>query len=220
MLLMLQLLLTFLILLYSGNSVESGKENLETAKFEVQAAYFLVNVVIHQMCMDNVRNGIYMMRQVAFNPAAFSHPVTAYLMGVMNSWLYITIQALNIISALSRTDFETILTRFVSYGALITIPQIYMRQKKMFNIKFDVDDFFLTINAESQEVDRSSSTMSDGSKERRRIIKEGKQQAKNSFSCLYRVLYHFTVGFYSMAYYYTGQMMIFLVPIYRIILPI
>jgi hypothetical protein len=72
--------------------------------------------------MDNVRNGIYMMRQVAFNPAAFSHPVTAYLMGVMNSWLYITIQALNIISALSRTDFETILTRFVSYGALITIP--------------------------------------------------------------------------------------------------
>jgi hypothetical protein len=47
MLLMLQLLLTFLILLYSGNSVESGKENLETAKFEVQAAYFLVNVVIH-----------------------------------------------------------------------------------------------------------------------------------------------------------------------------
>ena len=47
MLLMLQLLLTFLILLYSGYSVESGKENLETAKFEVQAAYFLVNVVIH-----------------------------------------------------------------------------------------------------------------------------------------------------------------------------
>ena len=87
----------------------------------------------------------------------------------------------------------------------------------MFNIKFDVDDFFLTINAESQEVDRSSSTMSDGSKERRRIIKEGKQEARNSFNCIYRVLYHFTVGFYSMAYYYTGQMMIFLVPIYRII---
>jgi hypothetical protein len=47
MLLMLQLLLTFLILIFSGNSVESGKENLATAKFEVQGAYFLVNVVIH-----------------------------------------------------------------------------------------------------------------------------------------------------------------------------
>ena len=53
------------------------------------------------MCMDNVRNGVYMMRQVAFNPAAFSHPVTAFLMGAMNTWLYITIQTINIFATLS-----------------------------------------------------------------------------------------------------------------------
>jgi hypothetical protein len=47
MLIMMQLLLTILIVVYSGNRVESGKENLANAKFEVQAAYFLVNIVIH-----------------------------------------------------------------------------------------------------------------------------------------------------------------------------
>ena len=47
MLLMLQLLLTLLILIYSGNTVTTGRGDLANAKFEVQAAYFMVNVVVH-----------------------------------------------------------------------------------------------------------------------------------------------------------------------------
>lgn len=62
MIIMVQLTLTILIMLYSGGHVETGKGNLLNARFEIQAAYFLVNVVVHQMCMDNVRNGVYMMR--------------------------------------------------------------------------------------------------------------------------------------------------------------
>jgi hypothetical protein len=48
MLFMIQILLTIMIYVYGGNSVQTGKENnYENAKFEVQAAYFLVNIVIH-----------------------------------------------------------------------------------------------------------------------------------------------------------------------------
>ena len=36
----------------------------------------------------------------------------------------------------------------------MTIPQVYMRQKKCFNIKFDVEDFFLTINKDLYEVEK------------------------------------------------------------------
>ena len=36
---------------------------------------------------------------------------------------------------------------------LMTIPQIYMRQKKMFNIKFDVEDFFLTVKKDDESMD-------------------------------------------------------------------
>jgi hypothetical protein len=63
---------------------------------------------------------------------------------------------LNVAATLGQSNFENILARFVSYGALITIPQIYMRQKKMFNIKFDVEDFFLTIFAEKEDIDERS----------------------------------------------------------------
>jgi hypothetical protein len=43
-------------------------------------------------------------------------------MGVMNTWLYMLIQVLNILAALSQTNFDLIISKFVSYGALITIP--------------------------------------------------------------------------------------------------
>lgn len=47
MLLMIQVLLTLLILFYSENAADSGRGHLMNAKFEIQAAYFLVNVVVH-----------------------------------------------------------------------------------------------------------------------------------------------------------------------------
>ena len=77
----------------------------------------------------------------------------------------------------------------------------------MFNIKFDVDDFFLTITEDHQEADRYGSTtsgLSDTSKERRMIIKLGKQEAKSSFNFFYYCIHYFTAGFYTMIYYYTG----------------
>jgi hypothetical protein len=46
----------------------------------------------------------------------------------------------------------------------------------MFNIKFDVDDFFLTINSEKETL-TSKETVSEFGKERDKIIKQGKLQA-------------------------------------------
>ena len=93
MIMTLQVVLSVLIVFYSG-SLNTGFDKqgkLQSAKFEIQAAYFLVNLVIHWMCMDNVTNGIKMMTHVIFNPAAFSHPVTAFWLGLLNTWLYVTI---------------------------------------------------------------------------------------------------------------------------------
>lgn len=117
-------------------------------------SHFFVCIMIHQTCMDNVRNGVYMIRHVVFNPTAFSHPLTAFLLGLSNVWLYIIVETLNIYASLSRVDINVILSRVVSYAILMTIPQVYMRQKKCFNIKFDVEDFFLTINKDLYEVEK------------------------------------------------------------------
>lgn len=92
-----------------------------------------------------------MIRQVMFNPTAFSHPVTAFLLGSFNIWFYVIVEVMNIGASLARVKTDVILSRFVSYAMLMTIPQIYMRQKKMFNVKFDVEDFFLTIKKDTPE---------------------------------------------------------------------
>ena len=112
-------------------------------------AYLIVNIAVHHQCIDNVRNGIYMMRHVHFNPNAFSHPVTGFLLGLLNVILFVIIETVNVISTLSRINIDVILSRFVSYAILLQVPQIYVRQRKAFNIKFDVEDFFLTINREN-----------------------------------------------------------------------
>jgi hypothetical protein len=89
----------------------------------------------------------------------------------------------------------------------------------MFNIKFDVEDFFLTIKEDQDEeieIRRDSLASDFTIKERRKIIREAKNKARKSFNKVYVVIYSFTVGFYTTVYYYTGQMMVFLVPVYRI----
>jgi hypothetical protein len=40
----------------------------------------------------------------------------------------------------------------MAYSILLQIPVIYANQKKMFNVKFDVADFYLTIKEESQDL--------------------------------------------------------------------
>jgi hypothetical protein len=135
--------------------------------------------------MDMVRNGSYMIRQVVFNPTAFSHPVTAFLLGITNIWFYIMVELMNIYASLARVKTDVILSRFVSYAMLMTIPQIYMRQKKMFNVKFDVEDFFLTIKKddETQYLETTDSTMANTSynselNDQRQIIRKAKKEAK------------------------------------------
>lgn len=81
-----------------------------------------------------------------------------------------------------------------------------MRQKKLFNIKFDVEDFFLTIKAEKDDdsLFRDQSSISESAQERRQIILQGKLKAQNSVNWVYKFMFYFTVGFYQIAYYYTG----------------
>ena len=135
--------------------------------------------------MDMVRNGSYMIRQVVFNPTAFSHPVTAFLLGITNIWFYIMVELMNIYASLARVKTDIILSRFVSYAMLMTIPQIYMRQKKMFNVKFDVEDFFLTIKKddETQYQETTDSTTANTLynselSDQRQIIRKAKKEAK------------------------------------------
>lgn len=86
-----------------------------------------------------------------FNPDEFSNPQAAFFLGFNNFCFYIIIELINIVSLLRKDSVPDIISRFFAYSILLTIPQIYMRQRKMFNIKFDVDDFFLTIHKKEGE---------------------------------------------------------------------
>ena len=91
------------------------------------------------------------MRQTYFNPNAFSHPLTGFFIGLTNVILYTMIETMNMLSGLSTSSLDMMIAKFMAYSILLQIPVIYVNQKKAFNVKFDVADFFLTINEESQD---------------------------------------------------------------------
>lgn len=115
--------------------------------------YLLCNMLLHYQCIDSIRNGVYMMRQAHYNPNAFSHPLHGFFMGLSNVVLYILMESMNMLSGLSTTSLDMMIAKFMAYSILLQIPVIYVNQKKSFNVKFDVADFFLTIKEESQDLD-------------------------------------------------------------------
>ena len=74
-------------------------------------------------------------------------------MGLTNVVLYTLIESMNMLSGLSTTSLDMMIAKFMAYSILLQIPVIYVNQKKAFNVKFDVADFFLTIKEESQDLD-------------------------------------------------------------------
>ena len=141
-----------------------------------------------------------------FNPSQFSQPLPAFFLGVLNFIFYVMIEIINIYATLQKVTVDQIISRFVSYALLLQIPQIYMRQRKMFNIKFDVDDFFLTVKKEKKELDddmtsvgRSSTT----SRDYKREIKVQKLLALKSVNgCFIKSLHTCLTTFYRVLYYY------------------
>ena len=108
-------------------------------------AQLIANIVLHYSGVANVRNGIFMMRQVMYNSDAFAHPITGFILGLLTSVLFIVIEGINAINIIKFHDFNTVLAKFVSYSILLQVPSLYTRQRTGFNIKFDVEDFFLTV---------------------------------------------------------------------------
>jgi len=62
------------------------------------------------------------------------------------------IELMNMMSGLSTTRLDTMIGKFTAYSILLRIPAIYSAQKKAFNVKFDVQDFFLTIKEEEEDL--------------------------------------------------------------------
>ena len=86
-----------------------------------------------------------MMRQVIFNPNAFSYPVAGFYLGLTSFTLFVIVEIINITAILRLSNIDDVVTKIVSYSVLLNLPQIFLRQKKKFSVKYDVDDFFLTI---------------------------------------------------------------------------
>lgn len=130
-----QTLLTFMILSQTkkDSTFEAGE-----VPFDVTGAQLIANIVLHYNGVANVRNGIYMMRQVMYNSDAFAHPVTGFFLGLLTSTLFIIIEAINANNINNFNEFDLVLAKFVSYSILLQVPSLYTKQRTGFNIKFDV----------------------------------------------------------------------------------
>jgi len=148
------------LIVYYGKSIRiiTGAEDDnfdDYNKWYLQMGYLLCNMLLHYQCIDSIRNGVYMMRQTYYNPNAFSHPLTGFFLGLTNVMLYTVIETMNMLSGLSTKSLDTMIAKFMAYSILLQIPVIYVNQKKMFNVKFDVADFYLTIKEESVDLSES-----------------------------------------------------------------
>jgi len=157
--------------------------------------------------------GMNMMRQTHYNPNAFSHPLTGFFIGLTNVLLYTMIETMNMLSGLSCSSLDTMITKFMAYSILLEIPSIYVGQKKAFNVKYDVADFFLTIKEENLDFMEDQDDGADKS-----YIREQKIKARNSVNnWLCNGLFRILDWFNEVIYYYTFQFIVFTIPFYRML---
>ena len=92
----------------------------------------------------------------------------------------------------------------VSYLILFTLPNIYLRQKRGFNVKYDVEDFFLTVK-EDNVMRHSNSESRDNSEVARykQVVSKLKESQTKMIGSLKQKLIKLCLGFYQIVYYYS-----------------
>lgn len=95
---------------------------------------FFTVLILHWQCLPEARNGIYMMKYVLTNPDEFTHPTTAFWLGVIQFTGVIFTEVCNLLKSLDQAKPQDVITRFVGFALILNVPKLIIGSLEEFTI--------------------------------------------------------------------------------------
>ena len=92
----------------------------------MQLTLIFITLLVHLLCVDRCRSGIYMMKYSLCHPEEFTHPHIAFLMGLIEYYAMIIAELINIMRASQKTDPQNLIGGYIGFNAIVNIPVIYL----------------------------------------------------------------------------------------------
>lgn len=158
---------------------------------------FFTLLLLHWTCLPAVKNGLNMMKYAISVPEEFTHPSTAFLLGFIQLASVWTIQTCCLLKCLNLGKAADVITRFVAFGGLISIPGA---------LGSSIEDFAISKAVGALTLKKSRKYASS--------MKENKQLLPLGW--LFNILYCVAKWFYVTLYYYFFPFSCIIIPTFKL----
>jgi len=119
---------------------------------EINVALFFTVLLLHLTCLPSARDGIAMMKYVLVHNDEFSHPITAFALGLISFATMFSAEVVNISAAQNKKSVDVAIAGFIGFKLIIDLPKIYMESMEEFAPKALVGK--LTLRRSRRAADR------------------------------------------------------------------
>ena len=93
---------------------------------EINVALFFTVLLLHLTCLPSARDGIAMMKYVLVHNDEFSHPITAFALGLISFATMFSAEVVNISAAQNKKSVDIAIAGFIGFKLIIDLPKNYM----------------------------------------------------------------------------------------------
>lgn len=117
------------LFMYSGMGFNYIRET------PVNVSLFFTVLLLHLTCLPNARDGIAMMKYVVCHNDEFTHPATAFLLGLISFSTMLSGEIVNISASQNKKSVDAAIAGFIGFKLIIDLPKIYMDSMEDFAAK-------------------------------------------------------------------------------------
>ena len=154
-------------------------------------------LLLHWSSLSDVRSGIYMMKYAICCPDEFDQPVTAFLLGLVQTSTVIFLQCCNLVKNLQQKSATGVMFKFASFGLIAGIPKMLAGSMETFEASKSVGTLKLT-------------------RSRKRIQKLGNEDQKIVCGWLFNPIYSIYKWFFVSVYYYFFPFVVIFLPLFKL----
>lgn len=160
----------------------------------VNLCLFFTVMLLHWQCIGQARNGIYMMKYAICNSEDFNNPYVAFAMGLIQIFVIITVESLNLMKSISQSTPSEVISKFVGFALILSVPGLLHGSMEGFTVPSAVGKLHL--------------------KKSRKAVVSG--QDGLTFGFVLNIVYCLFKWFFISFYYYFFPFVVIFVPLAKI----
>lgn len=130
-----QLTFLYMILVYEDFGAYEYKDDTL-----INLCLFFTMLLLHWSSLPEARNGIYMMKHVLCHPDQYTHPFTAFCIGLLHICTCWLCEVLNLVKSLNHKKPKDVISKFVGFATVLAVPKIMISSMEQFEQQKCVKD--------------------------------------------------------------------------------